>query len=376
MRTPHRLFAAAALAALALSACKGNGSTSQAPGGLPAVSPAGDRAQWVGISDLGTGCANGNTTTSQIENWSLGSAAVPLSGNLTPSDRYGNSATTKVDAPYGWFVDNNSNEWVANYGTGTGTAGGASVIETSVDKNGSTAPTKTITSASFGGPVSVYVSQANGVNNWIYVLDNVNDAIYVFPATASGTVAPTYTITSTSPALNGPAGIVLDSHGNIWVGNQLNQSIVELTNPAGGTPGTYAEAPIEVITGAATGLSFPFNIYLDAHSNIWVANFSGNTVGEFSASSGAGTLNVAPYLTIGGASTGLSGPEGVAVDNGGNVYVVNKNAGNPAIDIWWNNAIGAGANNVAPTYTIAGSNTHLICPVGIQVYSITGTNDV
>lgn len=376
MSRPYRLLPLLALSAVALlTACKGGGSTSQAPGGFPPTNPTGDRSQWVGISDLGTACTNNNTTTSHISNWSLGSATVPLSGNLAPNDTYGNGAATNVDAPYGWFVDNNGNEWVANFGNGSGT--NSSVIETTIDKNSSTAaPSKTITSTSFKGPVAVYVSEANGINNWIYVLDSQAEEIFIFPATASGASTPTYTISDTSTPIGAPGGLVLDSHGNIWIANEAPAAVLEFSNPVGSAPGVYNETPIETITGGATTLSDAFDVYLDSQSNIWVSNYTGNSITEFGASSGAGTLNEAPILTIAGGSTGLSGPEGVAVDNGGNVYVVNKNSGNPAIDIWWANTIEPGPNNTVPTYTIGGSSTKLVCPVGIQVYSISGTNDV
>ena len=44
--------------------------------------------------------------------------------------------------------------------------------------------------------------------------------------------------------------------------------------------------------------------------------------GLFGGSNG----NVAPTATIGGSNTGLSGPEGIALDSGGNIYVADANA--------------------------------------------------
>ncbi len=372
-----RFLPIAAIATLAILAagCKGPGGTSTAPGGFPPVNPGGDRAQWVGIGDLGTNCASNNTTTSQIENWSLGSNAVPLTGNLTPNDRYGNNATTKVDSPYGWFVDNNGNEWIANFGNGAGT--NASVIETSINKNGTGAPSKTITSASFIGPSAVYVSQVNGVNQWVYVADNEASEIFVFPATASGLTAPTYTITDTGATpLLFPIDMKLDQNGNIWVTNSGHDNVLEFSNPTSGSPGTYNENPTEVIGGGSTTLGQETGLYLDARSNIWVSDYTNNAIDEFPASSDAGAVTSAPNLRIVGGSTGLSEPFGVAVDNGGNVYSVSRNPANPQIEIWTANSIEPGTNNTAPTYTIAGPNTNLVCPVSIQVYSISGTNDV
>ena len=54
----------------------------------------------------------------------------------------------------------------------------------------------------------------------IYEIDNTANAINVFPATASGNVAPTVHITANGSSLNDPLGGVFDSAGDLWVANE------------------------------------------------------------------------------------------------------------------------------------------------------------
>jgi len=84
---------------------------------------------------------------------------------------------------------------------------------------------------------------------------------------------------------------------------------------------------------AATGLSTPYGIAIDANGNGWVSNEGGTTVLELSPS---GTL----LNTIG--NVGLLGPRGISIDRSGNVWVAST--GNDSV-VELNNA-GALANKV------------------------------
>jgi hypothetical protein len=92
--------------------------------------------------------------------------------------------------------------------------------------------------------------------------------------------------------------------GNVLVANTYGESIAEFARTATGNA-----APLRTIAGAATGLSFPVGIDIDAVGDIYVSNqFAG--VSEFSP---AASGNVAPIATISGAATGLSAPGRLAV---------------------------------------------------------------
>src|ERR1019366_862470 len=67
---------------------------------------------------------------------------------------------------------------------------------------------------------------------------------------------------------------------------------------------------------------------------VFAANASGNAI---------------PTTTISGAATGLSNPNGIALDDKGNIYVTNGTS----VTVY---AAGS-SGNVAPTATISGANT-------------------
>jgi hypothetical protein len=98
---------------------------------------------------------------------------------------------------------------------------------------------------------------------------------------------------------------------------------------------------------------------LDTARNIYVANFGGNDILIFAAGAAG---NAAPVAAIGGANTGLAGPNGIAFDIGGALYVAND-AG--SITVYAPKAVG----NAAPIRTIAGARTTLIEPLGVALDS-------
>lgn len=357
LRKRFRLLALLAVATLAVTACKGSSSTSIPPGGFPPVNPAGDHAQFVMAADAGATC----TGTPAVLTFSLGSTATMASGNLAPSKNL-TGASTKLSHPYSPFVDNNGNVWVANDN------GTPSVTKYSVTATGNSAPTTNINGAAttFSDPSGVYVGESNGVNTYVYVTDYANAAIDIFPASANGNVAPSWVIKGAATLLSTPWGITLDSRGNIWVADWNAAAVYEFSNPTGASPGTYNEAPSETITGVATTLAGPSDVFFDSFGNLWVSDDAAGSIDEF-----AGAVDAAPAKRITG--LGASTVTGLAVDSGGNVYQVGYST---YINIWTANAIPPGTASTAPTYTIAGASTKLNCATSVQVFSTSGTNDV
>ncbi len=76
--------------------------------------------------------------------------------------------------------------------------------------------------------------------------------------------------------------------------------------------------------------------------------------------------NVAPSSTIAGSNTGLAVPAGIALDASGNIYVTNDGSetGGPyTVTVYPAGSTG----NVAPSLTIGGSNTGLSTPIAIAL---------
>ncbi|MGH7736849.1 MAG: hypothetical protein ACREMP_03100 [Candidatus Tyrphobacter sp.] len=368
MRTRSLLFTLAALGAAALAACQGSG-PSKAPGAFPAVNPSGDHAESVVVGDVGSGCSGG-TTNSAVLFYSLGTNTIPLSGNLAPSTDL-TGAHTQLNYPAGLFVDDNGNLWVSSYGA-------AAVQQYSVAPKPTAAPSKTITDTldtpHLSGPTALYVQQnASGVNTWVYVADFLSNAIDVFAASASGNVHASYQIAGATTALSSPSGIVLDRNGNIWVGNRGGSDILEFPPVTALATGANDIAPSVKIGAGTTGLVGPTGVYFDRTGDLWVGDQFSDAISEFSASSIASSYTGSPAVTIKGAATGIAAPFSVVIDSGANVYETGFSGA--TVNIWSaTNALTGG--NIAPTYTILGAATKLVCPSAIQVYSTSGTTDV
>ena len=129
--------------------------------------------------------------------------------------------------------------------------------------------------------------------------------------------------------LSFPMGIAIDAAGNVFVADR-DASVVRkiaangtISTVAGsGTPGYMGDG------GAAISaqINGPFGIALDSAGSLYIADTTNNVVrkvspdGTISTVAGTGTPG---YLGDGGAarSAWLNGPEGVAVDAAGNLYI-------------------------------------------------------
>jgi len=86
----------------------------------------------------------------------------------------------------------------------------------------------------------------------------------------------------TGGGLSGPAGIAIDGSGRVWVTNRDSNSISEFSNS--GTPlspSTGLGTDSYVVQQVNVGLSGPRGIAIDPSGNVWVANFTYNSVTEF-----------------------------------------------------------------------------------------------
>lgn len=125
-------------------------------------------------------------------------------------------------------------------------------------------------------------------------------------------VPPTKTV---SGELSGPIGIEDDAAGNVYVASQNDNAVVVHRANASG-----ASAPLRRISGAATGLSSPRDVALDANGFLYVVNLAGDV--RVFAPNASG--NAAPTKTFG---TGAGNAWGIDIA-GGEIYVRKTNAYN------------------------------------------------
>ena len=137
---------------------------------------------------------------------------------------------------------------------------------------------------------------------------------------------------ATNAELNGPVGVAVDTGGNLFIADYFNYRIRKvgtngiITTVAGN--GTYGYSGDG---GVATNaeLSVPGDVALDSLGNLFVADIVNNRIREVGTNgiittvAGNGTQG---YSGDGFAATnaGLSNPSGVAVDTGGNLFIADS----------------------------------------------------
>jgi sugar lactone lactonase YvrE len=185
-------------------------------------------------------------------------------------------------------------------------------------------------SAQFSGPAAVAVDS----NGNVYVADSGNDTIRkISPGgivtTLAGTAgSPGSTDgTGASARFNDPTGVAVDSSGNIYVADSGNDTIREIT-PAGvvttlaGTAGSSGSADG---TGASARFDDPYGVAVDSSGEVYVSDSGNDTIRKIAPGGGVTTLAGAAgnfgSANGSGSSAQFFGPEGLAVDSSGNVYV-------------------------------------------------------
>jgi uncharacterized protein (TIGR03437 family) len=260
-------------------------------------------------------------------------------GNPTFSGDGGPAINASLWTPSGVAVDAGGNVFISDSGNGRVRKINASGIITTVDGNGSfgfSGDGGPATSASLYSPLGVAV---DSVGN-LYIADNTNQRIR--KVGASGTIA---TVAgngifgfsgdggpATSAKLNGPTGVAVDAIGNVYIADkdnrlirQVNGSGIITTVAGGGTPGTLGDG------GPATSayLSSPQGVAIDAAGSFYIGDIGSQRIRKVNSTGMIVTLaggGAAGILGDGGLATtaSLSGPEGVAVDVAGNVFIADQ----------------------------------------------------
>ncbi len=271
-----------------------------------------------------------NHTIRMISPVGVVSTLAGSAGNSGGAD--GSTSVARFNQPEGVAVDSAGNVYVADSGNNTirkiSTAGQVSTLAGlagnwgSADGTGST--------ARFNSPSSLAVDSSGNV----YVSDTMNQTIRKittggFVTTLAGSSGNSGSAdgTGSSARFFYPHGLAVDSGGNIVVADFFNYTIRRIT-PSGqvttlaGTAGSPGTADGD---GVAARFSGPWGIALDTFGRIFVADDGAYTIRMVTASGNvstvAGTANTAGSADGVGSAARFNGLRGIAVDRSGNLYV-------------------------------------------------------
>ena len=265
-----------------------------------------------------------------------GTAGVPGSADGTGSAaRFASPRGVAVDSAGNVFVGDSSNNMIRKITSagvvttfaGLASPGGGGSPGGSTDGTGS--------AARFFIPTGVYIDSADN----IYVADENNSIIRKITSAAvvttlAGTALSTGAADGTGSAARfyNPRGVAVDSAGNVFVGDTINQTIRKITSAGvvttlAGSPGSPGSADGTGTVGRfglVTGLVMApdGNLYASDQNNYIIRKITlagvvttlAGIAGQSGSTDGTGT-GVAPKFNL---------PQGVTVDASGNIFVVDK----------------------------------------------------
>src|SRR6476659_1644939 len=173
----------------------------------------------------------------------------------------------------------------------------------------------------------------------IYVTEQLGYTIRkITPAGVVSTLAGAFGVRGSADGIgNGasfyyPCGIAVDSAGNVYVSEILNQTIRKIT-PTGVVSTIAGAAGVNGSTdgpGAVARFSNPADLAIDNTGNLYVADnlnstirkiVLGSSMRDITVSTFAGTAGVVGNTDGTGAAASFNGPYGLSVDGVGNIYV-------------------------------------------------------
>lgn len=211
----------------------------------------------------------------------------------------------------------------------------------------------------------------------LFVADHHNHRIRkVSPAGGVSTFAGNGTMSfadgvGTAAMFNRPNGLAIDAAGNLFVADQVNHRIRKVTSSgAVSTLGGNGTASFAEGTGAQAMFNTPTGVAVDTTGNVFVADYMNNRIRKI-ATDGAITTFAGNggtgYADGQGTQAMINGPHGITTDAAGNVYVA-EGFGNRIRKITSTGLVSTLAGNGTTGFADGiGTNTMVSYPHGILV---------
>ncbi len=260
-------------------------------------------------------------------------AVTTLAGSAGgPGSADGTGSAAQFNFPRGVAVDGATNVYVADQHNHTirkiTAAGAVTTVAGSPGQSGSANGTGT--AARFNNPTGIAVDSAGN----IFVADTFNYTIRkITPTRAVSTFAGSAGQSGSTDGVGSaarfyyPAGLALDTAGNLYVADENNFTIRKIT-PAGAVTtlaGSAGQRGYTDGSGNAARFNDTIGVAVDSATNVYVADYGGSTIRKIAPTRLVTTLAGSP-LNAGsmdgtGTAARFNGPAGVAADSLGNVYV-------------------------------------------------------
>jgi sugar lactone lactonase YvrE len=263
-----------------------------------------------------------------------GQSGTPTPGPATSSD-LGVPDGLAVDSSGNLFIDDASNDVVEKV-TPSGTL---SIVAGKIGQSGAPTPGPA-TSSDLDDPTGVTVDATGN----LYVADTYNaDIEKVTPSGTLSIIAGTGHSGAPTPGpatgsdLGHPFGVAIDSTGSIYIADTPNDMVEKVTSSGtlsifagfGAQSGVPTPGP-----AISSDLDHPAGVAVDSSGNLYIADTYNDVVEKITPS---GTLSVIagdgrPGAPTPGPATAtpLGGPNGVAVDSSGNLYIAD--GGNAVVE--------------------------------------------
>ena len=301
----------------------------------PVSSTNGAYSVTVNQQPVGQNCtvSNGSgTAAANVTNVSVACIDAQIVSTLAGSGAYGSvdgqGTAASFSMPFDVAVDRSGNVYVADYSGNTIRKILPTGLVTTLAGSGASGSTNgTGTAASFSRPAAVAVDGSGNV----YVADAGDNTIRkITPAgevtTLAGSgVRGSANGTGTAASFSEPFGVAVDGSGNVYVGEYGNNAIRKIT-PAGEVTTLAGSGGAGAADGMGTAASFngPQGVAVDGSGNVYVADIGNHKIrkitpaGEVTTLAGSGGSGAADGM---GTAASFYYPRGVAVDGSGNVYV-------------------------------------------------------
>ncbi len=172
-----------------------------------------------------------------------------------------------------------------------------------------------------------------------------------------------------------PTGLAMDADGNLYVADSHNQTIRKVTSAGKVTTFAGSAGKTGSADGSGSNARFynPFDVAVDADGNVFVADAWNHTIRKITpggaVSTLAGSAGHSGSADGSGSAASFFYPEGVAVDQDGNVYVAD-NGNNTIRKITPDGAVttlAGKANNNSGSVDGSGADARFYAPFGIAV---------